>query len=139
MRATTSSLPHTLRTIPLQSERNGSHPAGYEGILTQRGATSTTFTDGDFVLNQSRLFTVGGGDITMWSSNGDLNAGQGAKTTPNFPPVDVRFDEDLVSREDQAGSTSGAGIAGLPPGRASIRPTSSCSPHAARSSQAMLV
>ncbi len=91
-------------------------PPGYEGILTQRGGHINTFTDGDFVLNQSRLFTVGGGDITMWSSNGDLNAGQGAKTTPNFPPVDVRFDEDLVSREDQTSSTSGAGIAGLPPG-----------------------
>ncbi len=66
-------------------------------------------------MNQSRLFTVGGGDVTMWSSNADLNAGQGAKTTPNFPPIDIRVDEDLVSSEDQTSATSGAGIAAFPP------------------------
>ncbi|WP_445489680.1 filamentous haemagglutinin family protein [Rhodopseudomonas sp. RCAM05734] len=90
-------------------------PPGYEGVLTQRGGSINTFTDGDFLLNQSRLFTVKGGDITMWSSNADLNAGQGAKTTPNFPPVQIRIGENLYAEPDQAGSTSGAGIAALPP------------------------
>src|SRR3546814_14956249 len=54
-------------------------PSGYEGVLTLRGGTISTFTDGDFLLNQSRLFTRQGGDIIMWSSNADLNAGQGPK------------------------------------------------------------
>src|SRR5262249_4705623 len=70
----------------------------------------------DFLLNQSRLFTVKGGDITMWSSNADLNAGQGAKTTPNFPPVVVRIGKNAFIEVDQAGATSGAGIAAFPPG-----------------------
>jgi hypothetical protein len=91
-------------------------PPGYEGVITQRGGTINTFTDGDFLLNQSRLFTVKGGDITMWSSNADLNAGQGAKTTPNFPPVEVRIGKNGFAEVDQAGATSGAGIAALPPG-----------------------
>ncbi|WP_454618595.1 filamentous haemagglutinin family protein [Bradyrhizobium cenepequi] len=91
-------------------------PPGYEGVITQRGGAINTFTDGDFLLNQSRLFTVKGGDITMWSSNADLNAGQGAKTTPNFPPVEVRIGKNMFAEVDQAGSTSGAGIAALPPG-----------------------
>ncbi|MCK9913008.1 filamentous hemagglutinin family protein [Microbacteriaceae bacterium K1510] len=91
-------------------------PPGYEGVITQRGGTINTFTDGDFLLNQSRLFTVKGGDITMWSSNADLNAGQGAKTTPNFPPVAVKIGKNMFAEVDQAGATSGAGIAALPPG-----------------------
>lgn len=89
-------------------------PTGYEGVLTQRGGAINTFTDGDFLLNQSRLFTVDGDDITMWSSNADLNGGQGAKTTPNFPPVLVRLNQDLVVRDDRTGSTTGAGIAAFP-------------------------
>lgn len=90
-------------------------PSGFEGVLTLRGGTINAFTDGDFLLNQSRLFTVQGGDITMWSSNADLNAGQGAKTTANFPPVVVRTDENAVAVVDRASATTGAGIAALPP------------------------
>ncbi|MCA6109660.1 filamentous haemagglutinin family protein [Bradyrhizobium cenepequi] len=91
-------------------------PTGYEGVISLRGGTINTFTDDDFLLNQSRLFTVKGGDITMWSSNADLNAGQGAKTTPNFPPAVVRIGKNAFAELDQAGATSGAGIAALPPG-----------------------
>jgi filamentous hemagglutinin family protein len=90
-------------------------PVGYEGVISLRGGTVNTFTDGDFLLNQSRLFTVKGGDITMWSSNADLNAGQGAKTTPNYPPAVVRIGKNLFAESDQAGATTGAGIAALPP------------------------
>lgn len=90
-------------------------PTGYEGIISLRGGGINTFTDGDILLNQSRLFTVKGGDITMWSSNADLNAGQGAKTTPNFPPAVVRIGKNLFVEPDQAGATTGAGIAALPP------------------------
>lgn len=96
-------------------------PPGYEGVITQRGGAINTFTDGDFLLNQSRLFTVKGGDITMWSSNADLNAGQGAKTTPNFPPVAIKIGKNAYVEVDQPGATSGAGIAALPPG-AGIEP-----------------
>lgn len=98
-------------------------PPGYEGVITQRGGAVNTFTDGDFLLNQSRLFTVKGGDITMWSSNADLNAGQGAKTTPDFPPAVVKIGKNMVAELDQAGATSGAGIAALPPG-ADVEPPS---------------
>jgi hypothetical protein len=90
-------------------------PIGYEGILTLRGGSINTFTDEDFLLNQSRLFTEDGGDIAMWSSNGDLNAGQGPKTSANFPPVIVRVDEDLHSQLDSVSGVSGAGIAAFQP------------------------
>ncbi|PWR24633.1 filamentous haemagglutinin family protein [Zavarzinia aquatilis] len=89
-------------------------PTGLEGVLTLRGGSISSFTDGDFLLNQSRLYTRAGGDIAMWSSNGDLNAGQGPKTTANVPPVVVKVNQDLFVEEDRAGSTSGAGIAAYP-------------------------
>ena len=90
-------------------------PAGYEGLLTVRGGTIYTFTDGDVLLNQSRLFTQGGGDIVMWSSNGDLNGGEGPKTSSNFPPVVVDTDYNGYSVEDRRGSATGAGIAAFQP------------------------
>ncbi len=90
-------------------------PLGYEGILTLRGGSIFSFTDLDFLLNQSRLFTEGGGNIAMWSSNGDLNAGQGPKTSANFPPVVIRLDEDLFGEVDSVSGVSGAGIAAFEP------------------------
>jgi filamentous hemagglutinin family protein len=107
--------------VPRESRENGnlsparqlataSIPIGYEGVLTLRGGAVRGFTDGDFRLNQSRLFTQSGGDITMWSSNGDLNAGQGPKSAASFPPVTVRFSPDGMGEVDSAGSVSGAGI-----------------------------
>jgi len=85
-------------------------PIGFEGVLTLRGGTIRSFSDGDFRLNQSRVFTQAGGDIVLWSSNGDLNAGQGPKSASNFPPVTVRFDLNGSNEVDSAGSVSGAGI-----------------------------
>ncbi|MFZ0269326.1 filamentous haemagglutinin family protein [Caulobacter sp.] len=90
-------------------------PAGFEGVLTLRGGKISAFTDGDFVLNQSRLFTEQGGDIAMWSSNGDLNAGQGPKTSSSFPPVRVKIDTNGYATLDQASSVTGAGIAAFQP------------------------
>ncbi|MGI9376718.1 MAG: filamentous hemagglutinin N-terminal domain-containing protein, partial [Tsuneonella suprasediminis] len=105
-------------TPPLESGQLGSPssgeidsiPLGYEGLLTLSGGAIRSFTDGDFILNQSRVFTQQSGDITMWSSNGDLAAGQGPKSASNFPPVTVRFDENGFSEVNSAGSVSGAGI-----------------------------
>jgi Filamentous haemagglutinin family outer membrane protein len=96
--------------VPAEIE---SIPTGYEGVLTLRGGNIDTFTDSDFILNQSRLFTEQGGNILMWSSNGDLNAGQGPKTSANFPPIVVHVDQNGVVTVDQVGGVTGAGIASL--------------------------
>lgn len=90
--------------------RFDSVPLGYEGVLTLRGGEIRTFTDGNFILNQSRVFSQQNGDILMWSSNGDLNAGQGPKSASNFPPVTIRLDENGEAIVNSAGSVSGAGI-----------------------------
>lgn len=85
-------------------------PLGYEGILTLQGGSINAFTDGDVTLNQSRVFTQRGGNITLWSSNGDLAAGQGPKSASSFPPITVRLDNDGNAEVNSAGSVAGAGI-----------------------------
>ncbi len=90
-------------------------PLGSEGILTLRGGGIRSFTDGDLRLNQSRLFTLRGGDVVLFSANGDLNAGQGPKSASNFPPIAVRFDLNGFAELDSAGSVAGAGIAAFRP------------------------
>lgn len=90
-------------------------PVGYEGVITLRGGSIDGFTDQDLLLNQSRVFTESGGDIALWSSNADVNAGQGPKTSANFPPVVVRVDENGYSQPLIAGAVSGAGIAAFQP------------------------
>jgi len=90
-------------------------PTGYEGVLTLRGGIIHGFVDRDFLLNQSRAFTQAGGDIALWSSNGDLNAGQGPKSSANFPPVVVRVGPNGNSEVDAVGGVTGAGIAAFQP------------------------
>lgn len=97
-------------------------PVGYEGILTLQGGAIDGFTDGNFLLNQSRLFTENGGDIALWSSNANLNAGQGPKTSANFPPIAVTIDENAYSTIDAAAGVSGAGIAAFQPDPATPAP-----------------
>ncbi len=103
------------RTSNLGGTRIPSIPLGAEGILTLRGGGIRSFTDGDLRLNQSRLFTLRGGDITLFSANGDLNAGQGPKSASNFPPIAVKFDLNGFAELDSAGSVAGAGIAAFRP------------------------
>ncbi len=88
---------------------------GNEGVLTLRTGGIRSFTDGDFRLNQSRLFAVRGGDLVLFSANGDLNAGQGPKTSSSFPPIKLRFDPNGLAEVDSAGSVAGAGIATFRP------------------------
>jgi filamentous hemagglutinin family protein len=80
------------------------------GILTLAGGAIDTFTDESVLVNQSRIFTEQGGDILMWSSNGDLNAGRGAKTTTSLPPLAVNIDDNDFQTIDLGGLVSGAGI-----------------------------
>ncbi|MCK9913307.1 filamentous hemagglutinin family protein [Microbacteriaceae bacterium K1510] len=97
-----------------------------EGIITLEMGNISTFTDRDVRVAQSRVFTEQGGDILMWSSNGDLDAGRGAKTTVSFPPPVFSCDLGFYCVVDVKGVVSGAGINTLqslpdtPPGNANL-------------------
>jgi len=80
------------------------------GILTLDNGVIDIFTDGNVLVNQSRILTVQGGDVLMWSSNADLDAGRGAKTTVDFKPLSVNFDPRDLGTINLSGLVSGAGI-----------------------------
>ncbi|WP_347988579.1 filamentous haemagglutinin family protein [Methylomonas sp. AM2-LC] len=50
------------------------------GIVAQAQGDVNAFVKTDFEVNTSRVFTLGGGDILLWSSDGNIDAGKGAKT-----------------------------------------------------------
>jgi len=83
------------------------------GLLTLESGNINVFTDRSLLLAQSRVFTEQGGNVTIWSSNGDINAGQGAKTNSEVPPPVFLCDNDAWCRLDARGQVSGAGIATL--------------------------
>ena len=80
------------------------------GILTLDNGVIDVFTDGSVLVNQSRILTVQGGDVLMWSSNADLDAGRGAKTSVDFKPLSVTFDPRDLQTINLNGLVSGAGI-----------------------------
>ena len=84
-----------------------------EGILTLEQGNIDTFTDTDVLVAQSRVMTEQGGSILMWSSNGNLDAGKGAKTSVSEPPPLYACDIDFFCTVDIKGEVSGAGIATL--------------------------
>lgn len=54
------------------------------GITTEAGGGINVFADGDVNVLESRMMTKCGGDITVWSDHGDINAGRGSKTAINM-------------------------------------------------------
>ncbi|KQT03020.1 MULTISPECIES: filamentous haemagglutinin family protein [unclassified Bradyrhizobium] len=83
------------------------------GILTLGGGAINTFTDQNVLVNSSRVLTTQGGDVTMWSSNGNLDAGRGSKTTLSAPALQVLYDQDDYQFIDLGGYVTGAGIGTL--------------------------
>lgn len=103
----------SIRVGSLATEPNPLLKPNDLGILTLAVGDINTFTDASVLVNSSRLMTQQGGDILMWSSNGDLNAGRGAQTTLSFPPLQVVFDSNDYQSVDLGGLVSGAGIAAV--------------------------
>jgi hypothetical protein len=98
---------------PLAAEPNSNLRLRDIGILTLGGGAINTFTDASVLVNSSRVLTTQGGDILMWSSNGDLDAGRGSRTTISQPPLQVEYNADDYQSVDLGGFVSGAGIGTL--------------------------
>ena len=52
------------------------------GILVLGQGAIEGFAAQDWTVNQSRILTLEGGDIILWASNGNIDAGKGAKSDP---------------------------------------------------------
>ncbi len=64
------------------------------GIYTSAGGDIDIFSVGDLNVNESRVMTYFGGDITVWTDEGDINAGRGAKTAISSEPPKLVENED---------------------------------------------
>jgi filamentous hemagglutinin family protein len=97
----------------LATEPNTSLKLSDLGILTLGGGAIDTFTDQSVLVNSSRVLTTQGGDVLMWSSNGNLDAGRGSQTTLLTPALRALFDQNDYESVDLAGFVTGAGIGTL--------------------------
>jgi len=93
------------------------------GIITEDGGDISIFTNDSVEIGVSRIFTLRGGNEIIWSSNGDIAAGNSAKTVQTAPPTRVLVDPQSANvQTDLAGLATGGGIGvlatvqGVPPG-----------------------
>jgi hypothetical protein len=98
-------------------------PAADQGIFTVDGGNVGIFANGDTNVGISRIFTLHGGNIIIWSSTGNIDAGASAKTVTAAPPTRVLIDPQSADvQTDLGGLATGGGIgvlatvAGVPPG-----------------------
>ena len=59
------------------------------------------------LVNQGRVFTLAGGDITLVSQYGNIDAGKGAKTASSAPPPLITVDGNGNIEVDVSNSISG--------------------------------
>ncbi len=83
------------------------------GIVTVGGGDISSVVKDEFLVNRSRVFTLRDGDILIWSSRGDIDAGRGAKTVVGAPAPVLKLTADGQLVLDTSGSFTGSGIAVL--------------------------
>jgi filamentous hemagglutinin family protein len=85
------------------------------GVVTVGESGFSALSDGDFQVNSQRVFVVGNGDVTIWSSRADIDAGRGANSAISTPPLVPARREDGSIGFDLPPVTVGSGIGILPP------------------------
>jgi filamentous hemagglutinin family protein len=93
----------------------GPIPGASSGVVTQGSGSINIYALDSVLLGQSRIFTTFGGNIQIWSAQGDINAGRGSKTTLVVPPPLIAYDPYGGITLAPTVPTSGAGIATLAP------------------------
>lgn len=84
--------------------------AGKVGIVTMAGGNVRAVSKGDFQVNSSRVFTLYGNDILLWSSEGNIDAGKGAKSAISAPPPVITTDAKGNTVTEYQGAVTGSGI-----------------------------
>ena len=106
---------------------NSSAEAGSLGIVISGQGDLSAMTEGDINVNLSRVQALDGGDISLWSSSGDIDAGRGAKTALTIPPPLTVVNKDtgqieIIFPPSVSGSGINAGVStvGLAPGKVTL-------------------
>jgi hypothetical protein len=80
------------------------------GIIAQGPGDVDIYTKNDVNVNSSRIFTLGGGNILIWSDEGSIDAGRGAKSSLVAPPPQVLVDAQGNVTLVYSGAVAGSGI-----------------------------
>ncbi len=90
-------------------------PASLLGIVAEGAGNVNVYTLDDVLVNASRIFTLGGGNILVWSSAANIDAGRGAKTALSAPPPIVLVDPNGDVTLDYSATVAGSGIRTIRP------------------------
>ncbi|MGY1488793.1 filamentous hemagglutinin family protein [Methylobacillus pratensis] len=88
----------------------GGAASGNIGVFTEGGGDIRAFAETGFQVNQSRVITQYGGDITVWVNHGDIDAGRGSKTAVSIPDVEISTDVFGRTTRTVKGAAAGSGI-----------------------------
>jgi hypothetical protein len=94
---------------PPPSLANAKKPSDL-GIVAQGPGNVDIYTKDDVLVNASRIFTLGGGDILIWSDEGSIDAGRGAKSSISAPPPQVSVDASGNVTLNFGAAVAGSGI-----------------------------
>jgi filamentous hemagglutinin family protein len=83
------------------------------GVLVLGPGAIEGFADQNFEVNTSRMLTLEGGDIILWASNGNIDAGRGAKSASGAPPPVIQTDAAGNVFVNPINDVSGSGIGQL--------------------------
>jgi hypothetical protein len=100
-------VPHGQVTVGLPTDAQKPN----QGILTEDGGNISIFAQNDVDVGTSRIFTLHGGNVIIWSTLGSIAAGSGSKTVHAAPPTRVIIDPQSGDvQNDLAGLATGSGI-----------------------------
>lgn len=105
--------PRGLVNVGLATAKGVDKTAANLGIVSVRGGNVHALVRDDFLVNQSRVFTMAGGDILIWSDKGNIDAGKGSKTASATPPPRLRLNKAGRLFFDITDSVAGSGIGTL--------------------------
>jgi filamentous hemagglutinin family protein len=80
------------------------------GIVAQSSGSIGVLAYTDLQVNESRVFAADGGNILVWSTAGDIDAGRGAKTAVSAPPPVITIDENGRLSVSFPAALTGSGI-----------------------------
>jgi filamentous hemagglutinin len=83
------------------------------GIVAQSFGDINSISYGNFLVNQSRVFAADGGNILIWSTDGNIDAGRGAKTAISAPAPTVTFNAQGQIQTTFPAALEGSGIQAL--------------------------
>jgi filamentous hemagglutinin len=86
-------------------------PASQLGIVAEGPGNVDIYALGNVNVNASRIFTLGGGNILIWSDQGSIDAGNGSKSSLSVPPPVILINADgSISLDYGASLAAGSGI-----------------------------